>query len=80
MKRFKSFWAKCIPFNSKEYGQPYQQNFSETHLNEANPHLVCYSDLTNEGINEEAASFLIEKWNKMGNPKYVYSLRPFGEP
>jgi hypothetical protein len=53
-KRVKFYYAKA-PNN-----EPMFQPFTEFHVNEANPHLF---NLTHSGIQQEAAEFLIKKWN-----------------
>jgi hypothetical protein len=74
-KPIKSFVSKCIPFGKTEYDNPVRQDFNETHAAEANPHLIYHTDFyEGKGISLEAAIYLIGKWNRTGNPKYVYSL------
>lgn len=80
-KKVKHFWSKYIPYDGDKYSAPIKQEFSESHVGEANPHLIRQTDLDENGIGREAAEFLIAKWNNMaknwiekGQVKYVYWL------
>jgi len=73
MDKIKSFYFKYSSLGRKEYCGPISRDFNDSHVEEAGPHLIKQTELTEQGISREAAEFLIKKWNRMGN-KFIYWL------